>query len=358
MSDIKVFTLKELMFSSLSTILFSTHNDIIIKINKGDEKMFICPKCKREMTLPECSCGHKVEMLNGIWQLSLMPDIVKSGDGDKYIGYEEIGEAYSGNRKYIIEEIHALFAAEVSALTSDGIFLDLACGDGCFTVPCAANGTHIIAGDISNKMLSILQEKAVRNNISLENVTLCRMNALDIPLSDESVNVVVANSVLHLISNPEKVVREIYRVLKKNGMFLFLDDVPGKNETGHFDNSRYFEIQNLMYGEYWRRLGELGIKPIKYSWRFDRSALCDDLFSAKTEKLIKHDGMYEVLLRDGFLPRFCGRGFSDQTDVPKDIHNKVIDGLIREFKEKYGDDFADVPFRDMYDDILITIYTK
>ena len=327
-------------------------------IYEGESKMFICPKCKRKMALPECSCGHKVEVRNGIWQLSLMPNIVKSGDGDKYIGYEDIGEAYSGNRKYIIEEGDALFAAEVSALTGDGIFLDLACGDGCFTVPCAANGTHIIAGDISNRMLSILQEKAMRNNILLENVTLCRMNALDIPLSDESINVVVANSVLHLISNPEKVVDEIYRVLKKGGMFLCLDDIPGKNDAEHFDNSHYFEIQNLMYGEYWRRLGELGIKPIKYRWHFDRAAVCDELFSSKKEKLIKRDGSYEVLLRDGFLPRFCGRGFSDQTDVPKDIHYEVIDSLMGEFKEKYGDDFAAVPFRGMYDDILITIYTK
>lgn len=320
--------------------------------------MFICPKCKIEMDLPKCSCGHKVEVQNGIWQLSLMPDIVKSGDGDKYIGYEDIGEAYSGNRKYIIEEEGTLFAAEISALTGDGIFLDLACGDGCFTVPCAANGTRIIAGDISNRMLSILQEKAVRNNISLENVTLCRMNALDIPLSDESVNVVVANSVLHLVSNPEKVVGEIYRVLKKGGLYLCIDDVPGKNDAGHFDNSRYFEIQNSMYSEYWRRLGEFSINPTKYSWHFDRATVCDELFSSKMEKLIKRDGSYKVLLRDSFLPRFRGRGFSDQTDVPKDIHDEIVDSLIGEFKEKYGDDFADVPYCDMYDDILITIYTK
>ncbi len=78
-------------------------------------------------------------------------DIVINGDGDKYIGYEHIGESYSGNRKYIIEERDRLFANEISAMTENGIFLDLGCGDGCFTVPCASNGTKIIAGDISNK---------------------------------------------------------------------------------------------------------------------------------------------------------------------------------------------------------------
>ena len=34
-------------------------------------------------------------------------------------------------------------------------------------------------------------------------------------LADESVDTVVANGVLHLISNPEKVIKEIWRVLKE-----------------------------------------------------------------------------------------------------------------------------------------------
>ncbi|MBP3919305.1 MAG: hypothetical protein J6I50_09090 [Clostridia bacterium] len=82
-----------------------------------------------------------------------MPDIVKCGDGDQYIGYEDIGEAYSGNRKYIIEE-DALLAAVVSDFTSDGVFLDLACGDSCLTVSCAANGMHIIYAMMKSYMLS------------------------------------------------------------------------------------------------------------------------------------------------------------------------------------------------------------
>ncbi len=320
--------------------------------------MFLCPICKKEMRLPKCSCGHSVEKRNGVWQLSDMPDMVKDGDGDKYIGYEDIGEAYSGNRKYVIEEEHALIAAEVSAYTGDGIFLDLACGDGFLTVPCAANGTRIVAGDISNHMLSILQEKASRNGVSLENVTLCRMNALDIPLTDACVDVVVANSVLHLISNPEKVIHEIYRVLKPEGVLLCLDDAPSQQNEDPFDNSYYHEIVNSLYATYWERLAAYGIRPVKYSWRFDRATVCDKLFRSRTEKVIPHSGTYKFPLRDGFLPRFCGRGFSDQTDVPKPVHDEVIRALMAEFREKYGDDFDATAFYGNYNDILMTIYQK
>ena len=141
--------------------------------------MFICPKCGKSFDLPGCSCGNVIENRDGVWQMTDAPDIVTDGDGDKYIGYERIGEAYSGDRKYLCGDRDRICAKHISETTGDGVLLDLACGDGKLTVPCAANGTRIIAGDISNKMISILRERAKRNGVSLDAVTLCRMNALD-----------------------------------------------------------------------------------------------------------------------------------------------------------------------------------
>lgn len=311
------------------------------------------------MTLPACShCGCTIPQQNNIWQFSDAPDIVTEGDGDKYIGYEHIGESYSGRRKYLLEERNILFAKEISAINGDGIFLDLACGDGCFTVPCAQNGLKIIAGDISNAMMRILQDSADHNHISLENVTLCRMNALDIPLADESIDTVVANSMLHLLSNPQKVISEIYRVLKKGGSFVCQDDRPGKSPDFEADNQKYNEIANSLYSCYWNKLISQGIRPKKYSWKFDRAPLCDSLFAQKEEKLIKRGTPYETTLQDGFLPRFTGRGFSDQTCVPKDIHDKAIEELFAEFRLRYGEDFGATPFHGIEEDILITIYKK
>lgn len=320
--------------------------------------MFLCPECKHFMILPGCFCGYTAVCQNGIWQLSDMPDIVTDGDGDKYIGYEHIGESYSGERKILIEERDALFAEEVSRITGDGVLLDLACGDGCLTVPCAANGTKIIAGDISNSMLSILQKKAAHNRISLDKVTLCRMNALDIPLESESVDTVAADSMLHLVSNPRKVITEIYRVLKKGGSFICRDDRPGKSGNGAFDNSQYNQLVNGLYSEYWKRLRLSSIFPVKYSWKFDRDGFCGSLFAHKTTKLIERGNLYETALKDGFLPRFCSRGFSDQTEVPRELHDQVIAELLTEFRSRFGDDFSDICFRGLEDDLVITCYIK
>lgn len=320
--------------------------------------MFLCQNCKNPMELPACSCGYTVRRQNGIWQLSDMPDSVVEGEGDRYIGYQHIGENYSGGRRYVMEERDARFAKEVSQMTGKGILLDLACGDGCLAVPCAANGTKIIAGDISNNMLSILQKKAAYNGISIENVTLCRMNALDIPLRDESVHTVVADSMLHLVSNPRKVIHEIYRVLRKGGSFICRDDRPGKSGDSTFDNTKYNEFVNGFYSEYWRRLNTYDVFPTKYSWKFDREGFCDSLFASKREKMIERGNYYEIALKDGFLPRFCNRGFSDQVDVPVELHDSVIAELLAESKDRFGEGFADILYKGVEDDLLITAYTK
>ena len=321
--------------------------------------MFICPMCKNKMSLPRCNCcGNIIRQKNNIWQISDMPDLVIGNDVDQYIGYEHIGESYSGRRRYLIEERDRLAAKEISVVNKAGILLDLACGDGCFTVPCAGIGVWVIAGDISNKMLSILQDKARRNQVSLENVTLCRINALDIPLADECIDTVVANSVLHLISNPQKVLREIYRVLRKGGAFVCLEDQPGRSAGDVYDNQKYNEMVSSFYNGYWNKLKFQGIMPRKYNWKFNRKQFCEELFAQKTEKLIKRGNLYTVRLQDEFLPRFIGRGFSDQTDVPKEIHEKVIEELLDEFRKRYGRSFGETAYQGTEEDILVTVYRK
>lgn len=318
--------------------------------------MFLCLHCKRPFNLPACPCGHTIEKQNGIWQLSDAPDIVTDGE-QQYIGYEHIGKAYSGERAYRIESRDKIIADECSHITADGVLLDLGCGDGCLTVPLAAHGTHVIAGDISNAMLHLLQDKAEHNGVSLDSVILCRMNALDIPLADHSVDCAVASSVLHLISTPETVIREIYRVLKTGGTFLCLDDAPGQQEAT-LDNATYNDIVSFIYTEYWKRLQTHGVTPTKYSWSFDRDAVCRRLFSACSQTIIPQSGVRETALKDGFLPRFASRGFSDQTKVPTALHKVILNEVLNRCRRMYGTDFDRIVCKEQECDIVITQYIK
>ena len=321
--------------------------------------MFICPSCRAEYQLPNCNnCGHTTVAINNIWQLTSDPDIVTDGEGDKYIGYEYISESYSGNRKHVLEYPDILFANEITRLTGNGIFLDLGCGDGCFTVPAARNKTKIIAADISNKMMQILTQKANHNNVSLDNTTLCRMNALKIMLADNTVDCAVSCSVLHLISRPDKVINEIYRVLKPGGCFVYKDDSPGKTPDVPFDNTEYLNVVNNLYSLYWNLLAEHNIYPKKYSWKFDKEALCDNLFHSKEEIVVPVQMTYCNKLQEGFLPRFLGRGFSDQIDVPLELHNEVASIVIEKIKQMYGAGFGELEFHGVEPDVVMTVYRK
>ena len=188
------------------------------------------------------------------------------------------------------------------------------------------------------------------------------MNALDIPIKDESVDCVIANSVLHLISNPQKVLNEIFRVLKPGGRFVCREDAPGKTpelgENCKAENETYLRIVNEIYSGYWKELNARGIAAKKYSWHFDRDAACRSLFRDVETKRIERNKPYFNRLKDIWLPRFLGRGFSDQVDVPPEVHKEVCDKVISECRSQYGTLFDTIGYHGVEDAMVITSYVK
>ena len=310
-------------------------------------KSFRCPECKKAMPLPGCACGYTAKSKNGIYQLTDAPYIVKDDSAEvKYIGYEEIGEYYSGKSLFEKAKIDEKMK-KTAELAGDGVLLDLACGDGAITVPLAMQGVSVISMDISDKMLSLLFERAKIAGIEPSRLVVCRANALDIPLMDNSVDAAIANSVLHLISAPEIILREIHRVLKKGGKFIAFEDRPGRGgdsagdltEEEISDNKKADEYSSFIYGRYFDMLkDEYGIHPKKYSWQFDREKACAGIFGGKTvytveSKMEKHKNVF----KDTFFFRMGGKGFSDQSDVPDEIHKSVFGRATSELVSKYGE---------------------
>ena len=295
-----------------------------------------------------------VDCINSIFQLSDMPDKVIDDEEDCYIGYEEIGENYSGKLRFELVPKCVETSKLIAEYVRDGILLDLACGDGAYSVPCAKLGLKVISGDISNKMMSLLMERAAANNVSLDKVVLCRMNALDIPLKDESVDCVIANNLLHLISHPEKVVDEIFRVLKKGGAFLCLDDAPGKSSN---EGSEYMDAVGELYRRYWEYLTERGIESRNYSWKFDRNGYCETKFR-KEERIIPWNNASKITVEDGFIPRFSAKGFSDQTAVPEKEHKEALQYAIEAADKRFGERWRDYSTSFTEGDIIVTVFIK
>ena len=332
--------------------------------------IFKCPDCGQAMSLPNCSCDYTVVNKNGVYQLTNTPYIVKDDSADvKYIGYEDIGEYYSG--KSLLEKINIGGThRKVAEIIGDGILLDLACGDGEFTVSLAMQNVSVISMDISDKMLGLLFKRAEIAEIEPSRFTVCRANALDIPLVDNSVDAVIANSMLHLISKPENVVREIHRVLKNGGKFITFEDSPGGNnsvsndltEEEKAENQKADDLSGFVHRRYFEILkNEYNIYGTRYSWRFDREKICSDIFNDKKIYIMdKKTNKLKNKIKDMSLYRMSGKGFSDQSDVPFDIHKFVFDRVMLEFMEKYGEESLNTVYTyyDWFDTTDIIVYIK
>jgi len=132
--------------------------------------------------------------------------------------------------------------------------LDLGCGYGYYTNYFTKIGGNVIGCDGSKKMLSIAQGQYPQ----------CVFEYADIekPLvyPDNKYDIVFCNQVLMDIENLDKIIHEIYRITKHNGLFYmsivhpaFYDGEWGKDETGFRKNKimeRYLS-EYFFYNEHW-----------------------------------------------------------------------------------------------------------
>ena len=77
---------------------------------------------------------------------------------------------------------------------------------------------HILAIDISSKMLEIAKGKADAEN--RENISFKQSAIEDFSEVDQSFDVVMAHSILHLLDNPEAAMAKVYKLLKPGGIFV------------------------------------------------------------------------------------------------------------------------------------------
>ena len=96
--------------------------------------------------------------------------------------------------------------------------LELGCGTGSTALAHAPYVKHILATDLSTRMIEIARDKAKAAGI--DNVTFAAASADGLDVPDGSIDAVMGHNLLHLLENKEQVIADVHRKLKTGGLFV------------------------------------------------------------------------------------------------------------------------------------------
>ena len=114
-----------------------------------------------------------------------------------------------------------------SYLKQDDQVLEIGCGTGTTAIYHAPRVAQVLATDISPKMIDIARSKARAASVS--NV---RFEVSDIDKlggRSEQFDVILAHSVLHLVKDVDRVLRQLHRMLKPGGLLISSTNCIGDN---------------------------------------------------------------------------------------------------------------------------------
>ncbi len=132
--------------------------------------------------------------------------------------WDKIAKRYS--RKPISDEAAYQKKLQVTReyLRPDMEVLEFGCGTGSTAIAHASYVKHILATDISPKMIEIAKDKADANDV--ENVTfkVATIEALD--ASGSSYDAILGLSILHLLDDKDSAIAKVYKLLRPGGVFV------------------------------------------------------------------------------------------------------------------------------------------
>lgn len=159
------------------------------------------------------------------------------------------------NREWVIDPILFKWLGSVEGLR----VLDAGCGEGYLSRLLAERGARVVGVDLSGKLLGVAkkQENSRRLGILYRRADLADLS----DFRSESFDAVVSNIVLVDVARYREAIREIFRVLKRSGRFLFSithpafeGPVPGRWVREPIDSFRIEDRRFLAVDRYFDRV--------------------------------------------------------------------------------------------------------
>jgi ubiquinone/menaquinone biosynthesis C-methylase UbiE len=157
--------------------------------------------------------------------------------------------------------------------TKSGTALDLGCGTGNYTLELKRRGFDVIGLDASDGMLEVARRKGLK---------CIKGDAYSLPFPDGSFDLVLSVTMFEFIHEPERVVKEIHRVLKHGGEVL-IGTMNGRSAWFFFKRlkslfvetayryARFYtpkELEKLLRDEGFREVESAGVIFFPSFWPF------------------------------------------------------------------------------------------
>ena len=162
--------------------------------------------------------------------------------------FDTISENYDGLNRVISLGSNVKWRKKVIKMVAETrpkTILDIATGTGDLAIQFAENTSaeKIVGLDLSEGMLSVARKKVSGKNIS-EKIEFVQADSEALPFDDNTFDAITVSFGIRNFENLEKGLSEIYRVLKKGGIFVILEtSVPSKFP---FKQGYYFYSKNVL----------------------------------------------------------------------------------------------------------------
>jgi ubiquinone/menaquinone biosynthesis C-methylase UbiE len=247
--------------------------------------------------------------------------------------YDKIGIDYNLTRKadkYLTERLFDFLNAK------DGIYLDIGCGTGNYTIEFQKKGLNFIGIDPSNEML--IKAKKKNNEINWRTGTAEKTD-----LDSESIDGSIAVLTIHHWPNLNKGFAELYRVLKKNSRIVIFTSTP--NQMKGYWLNHYFPkmlndsiIQMPSFEKVKSAMDTTGFEIVSTEKYFVKPDLQDHFLYCGKER---PELYFKEEVRNG-ISSFSALANRQEVEkglleLRKDIDNGKINDVIESFQNNEGD---------------------
>ncbi|HEX7392076.1 MAG TPA: class I SAM-dependent methyltransferase [Thermoplasmata archaeon] len=221
------------------------------------------------------------------------------------ISFDRVADRYDATRPVPDNVMETILNALEKVLVKDKPILDAGVGTGRFAKPLQDRGYYVVGVDVAKRMLTKATEKGTED--------LVRGDLCMLPFEDRAFETTMSIHVMHVIKTWRCALGEIARVTSKN----FISVSYAREESPAEDFRRFYEDSCRKQGFELRHPG------------LRERELTEILTPDESKTITIHEHMVDV---EQFIEQYENRVFSNQWDVPDEIHEQAIDDLKQQYE--------------------------